>query len=107
MASDYDLFVIVPRFSDITKILTTRNTSVQTLISLEFLTNLEIVVIWRPFILRGLTHVNGIMLAGDQVISRALEQSRCLTVTGCCAEHIRLFSEPLITTLIKDSCRKQ
>lgn len=76
MASDYDLFVIVPRFSDITKILTTRNPSVQKLISLEILTNLEIIVIWRPFILRGLTHVNGIMLAGDQVISRALEQSR-------------------------------
>ena len=97
MESDYDLYLIVPRLLHVQRMLGARSPFAQRLLSLELLTDLEIVVIWSPFLWRGMTHVDGILLAGDPIISRALEKPRFphgdRTLCGAYASFLRAFRE--------------
>jgi len=97
IVSDYDLYLIVPRLLHVRRMLGARSPFVQKLLSLELLTDLEIVVIWSPFLWRGMTHVDGILLAGDPIISRALEKPRFphgdRTLCRAYASFLRAFRE--------------
>jgi predicted nucleotidyltransferase len=71
--SDYDLYIVVPRLLQVGRLLGSRSRCVQKLLSLTLATDLEIPVIWSPFIWRGLTHLPGILLAGSPAINPILE----------------------------------
>lgn len=71
--SDYDLYIVVPRLLQVGRLLGPRSRCVQKLLSLTLATDLEIPVIWGPFIWRGLTHLPGILLAGSPAINPILE----------------------------------
>jgi len=91
--SDYDLYIVVPRLLQARSLLRARSRCVQKLLSLTLATDLEIPVIWGPFIWRGLTHLPGILLAGNRNINALLErpQSFPLGDRALCNAYASLF----------------
>lgn len=93
LESDYDLYIVVPRLLQVRSLLRTRSRCVQRLQSLMLPTDLEVVVIPSAILRRGLTHVDGILLAGDRNINALLErpQSFPLGDRALCNAYASLF----------------
>ena len=93
LESDYDLYIVVPRLLQVRSLLRTRSRCVQRLQSLMLPTDLEVVVISSAVLRRGLTHVDGILLAGNRKINALLErpQSFPLGDRALCNAYASLF----------------
>lgn len=93
LESDYDLYIVVPRLLQVRSLLRTRSRCVQRLQSLMLPTDLEVVVIPSAVLRRGLTHVDGILLAGNRNINALLErpQSFPLGDRALCNAYASLF----------------